>query len=233
MKINSAVETITPVMAKKYLEKMIGNRPLSEGKTIEYGIAMERGQWRLNGETIKFDTSGRLFDGQHRLQACLLAEKPFKTYVIRDIEDPQAFATVDVGKMRSHGDIFGIAGYPSSAVASGAALLVFQHKNGFLTLRPNSVGGPRRMKKGEAKFLSKLERLPIKSGNVTKEQLLRFAEPFKDRLIGAVRFAQNCKAGKLLTRTMIAGCYFLFAEKSEIDAKSFFTDLCEGAGLSV
>src|SRR3990167_203746 len=127
------LETITPALAQTYLENMAGNRPLSEGKTVEYGIIMERGQWRLNGETIKFDDHGRLFDGQHRLQACILAGKQFQTYIISGIKDPNAFVTVDVGKTRSHGDIFGIAGYPSVNNIAAATMIVYEYKNKLLT----------------------------------------------------------------------------------------------------
>jgi hypothetical protein len=35
-----------------------------------------------------------------------------------------------------------------------------------------------------------------------------------------------------LSTGMVAGCYFLFCEKSEPDAERFFMDLCEGVGLS-
>lgn len=229
-KIKSGIflESVTPQMAAQWLQTMVGNRPLSQGKAIEYAIVMEEGQWKVNGETVKFDDQGRLIDGQHRLQACMLADKSFKTYVAYGISDEDAFATIDVGKTRSHGDIFGIAGYPSSNIASGAALLVYQYKNGLISM---SGDASRRMKKGSAKFLAKLDKLPVKAVHVTKEQLLSFAEPFKDRLIGAVRFADAHKS-KFLTKNIIAGCYLLFSEKSDVDAKAFFVDLAEGVGLS-
>lgn len=223
------LENITPSMASKWLQTMINNRTLSQSKAIEYAIAMDDSRWVVNGETIKFDADGRLFDGQHRLQACVLADKPFKSYVAYGIADVDAFSTVDVGKNRSHGDVFSIAGYPSCNLASGAALLVYQYKNDLF-----GPGGStnRRHTKGSKAILKKLDRLPVKGATVTKEELLSFAAPFKDRLIAAVRFAENVKARKMLSTGMVAGCYFLFCEKSEIDAQRFFTDLCEGVGLS-
>lgn len=227
-KAGVVLETITPAMSEKWLTLMVGNRPLSDGKAVEYAIAIEEGRWSVNGETIKFDSEGRLFDGQHRLQACILAGKIFKSYVAYGIVDENAFATVDVGKTRSHGDIFGIAGYPSSNIASGAALLIYQFKNNLLSM---SGDASRRMKRGSAKFLAKLDKLPVKAVHVTKEELLSYAEPFKDRLIGAVRFADTCKV-KFLSKNLVAGCYLLFSEKSDPEAKAFFIDLAEGVGLS-
>lgn len=223
------LETITPSMAAKWLQTMVNNRTLSQSKAIEYAIAIDDDRWSVNGETIKFDSDGRLFDGQHRLQACVLAEKSFKSYVAYGIADTDAFSTVDVGKNRSHGDVFSIAGYPNCNLTSGAALLVYQYKNNHF-----GPGGSinRRHTKGSKDILKKLDRLPIKNASVTKEELLNFAAPFKERLIAAVRFAENVKTKKMLSSGMVAGCYFLFCEKSEDDAKRFFMDLSEGVGLS-
>lgn len=221
--------TITPAMALKWLQTMVNNRTLSQSKAIEYAIVIDDDRWVINGETIKFDAEGRLFDGQHRLQACVLADKSFRSYVAFGIADEQAFSTVDVGKNRSHGDVFSIAGYPSCNLASGAALLVYQYKSNLF-----GPGGStnRRYTKGSKTLLKKLDRLPVKGSSITKDELLAFAEPFKDRLIAAVRFAENVKARKMLSTGMVAGCYFLFSEKSDVDAQRFFTDLCEGVGLS-
>ena len=223
------LETISPSMAAKWLQKMVNNRTLSQAKAIEYAVAIDDARWVVNGETIKFDADGNLIDGQHRLQGCVLADKPFKSYVAYGIADPEAFATVDVGKNRSHGDVFSIAGYPSCNIASGAALLIYQYKN-----KQFGPGGStnRRYTKGSKEMLRKLDRLPIKGATVSKDELLGFAAPFKERLIAAVRFAENVKARKMLSTGMVAGCYFLFCEKSEDDAKRFFFDLCEGVGLS-
>jgi hypothetical protein len=227
--VYAVMETVTPAMAKKWLEKMHINRKLSQSKAVDYAIAMDEGKWSENGESIKFMADGTMIDGQHRCQAAVLADKSFRCLVVYGITDDTAFATVDVGKTRSHADIFHIAGYPSANLASGAALLVYQYRNNLI--QP-SGGASRRHVKGSKKLLEKLGNLPIKSADASKEELLSFAEPVKDRIIAAVRFAENIKAGKLISRGMVAGCYFIFSEKSETDAERFFLDLFEGVGLS-
>lgn len=223
------LETITPAMAKKWLETMVNNRTLSQSKHIEYAIAMDEGKWVVNGETIKFDADGRMFDGQHRCEACVLANKSFKSYVAYGISDGDAFSTVDVGKNRSHGDVFSIAGYPSCNLVSGAALLIYQYKQSLFG-PGGSVG--RRYTRGAKDILKRLPALPTRGASVTKEELLNFAAPSKERLIAAVRFAENIRTKKMLSSSMVAGCYFLFCEKSEDDARRFFVDLSEGVGLS-
>jgi hypothetical protein len=226
--IHAEAVTITAAMAEKWLEKMVKNRPLSESKYVEYAIAMDEGKWSENAETIKFNGDGELIDGQHRLKACILANKSFRSLVAYNVTDEHAFATIDVGKVRPHSDIFAIAGYPDSANCSSAAMLVYQYKNEHFSAKG---GVARRYTKNSKEFMKKLEALPTKAG-VSKEELLRFSEPYKDRIIGAVRFASSLKTNKMLSRALAAGCFILFSEKSEVDAKRFFTDLCEGVGLS-
>lgn len=56
---------------------------------------IERDQWVPNGEAIIFDSTGSLIDGQHRLSACVLANKPIRSLVVRGVA-PEARETIDV-----------------------------------------------------------------------------------------------------------------------------------------
>lgn len=223
------VELITPKVAQQLLATMIKNRALSQSKVVEYAIAMDEGRWILNGETIKIDKQGRLFDGQNRLNACILAGKPFRTYIARGIEDENAFATVDVGKNRTHGDIFGIAGFVSANITSAAAMVIY-------ALKTCSMGWSgitnRRNRLGKTRLGQTLLRKPSSGAMVSKEDLLNFAEPYREELLSCVRYAQNCKAKKVLAMGVIAGCMVLFREKDAVQAQAFFDNLGEGAGLS-
>ena len=115
-----AVEKITPAAAREYLAANRSNRPISRGIVADYVRAMQAGEWLLNGEAIKFDTEGRLVDGQHRLAAIERACKPIDFVVIRGL-DPEVFKTLDTGKKRSVADVLSIAKIPS-ADAFGVAL---------------------------------------------------------------------------------------------------------------
>lgn len=223
------VELITPKVAQQLLATMVKNRALSQARVVEYAVAMDEGKWILNGETIKIDKQGRLFDGQSRLNACLLAGKPFRTYVARGIEDENAFATVDVGKNRTHGDIFSISGYISSNQASAAAMVVY-------ALKKTQMGwtGPtkRRDRLANTRLGKTLLHKPNSGAIVSKEDLILFAEPYRDSIVSCVRYAQQSKAKKILAVGVIAGCMVLFREKDAVQAQSFFDNLGEGAGLS-
>lgn len=222
------IEMITPKTAQAMLATMVKNRALSQSKVLEYAIAMDEGRWSLNGETIKIDKEGRLFDGQNRLSACVLAGKPFRSYVARGIEDENAFATVDVGKNRTHADIFGIAGFVSANQASAAAMVIYAMKNCKM-----GWSGPtdRRARLRQTRLGASLAGQIQTTSAFTKEDLLRFSEPIRDEILSCVRYAQNAKAKKFLAIGVMAGCLYLFREKSAVDALAFFDNLGEGAGL--
>jgi len=106
-KLQSRVETITPEIAKKYLACSVGNRNLSQSnlKAIERDIL--KGDWCLNGESIKFNSLGQLIDGHHRLYAAAKTGKSIETLVIYGIdEDVYIF---DKGKPRSTTDTLRIS----------------------------------------------------------------------------------------------------------------------------
>jgi hypothetical protein len=229
-----AVETVTPALAEEYLANMVNNRPLSETKVLEYAIAIDEGNWVVNGESLKFLADGRLFDGQHRLRACVLAAKPIETLVIRGITDMRAFATVDVGKTRSHGDVFGIAGFHQSALASSVAMGVYLYTQKRLTIR-GPIGGriQRSSPLGQSKIAKKLRSLPSMSAQVPKEELVSFAGKHAAELADATAFAGTITRGrKFMLPAVVGSCYYLFREKDERTAKLFFKDLAEGAELA-
>lgn len=100
---------ITPALAQKFLAKASSNRSISRATVRRYRDAMSAGEWQLTMETLKFDHDGNLFDGQHRLTACVEAQVPFETYVIQNA-DPASITSLDTGRRRTNGDYLGIKG---------------------------------------------------------------------------------------------------------------------------
>jgi hypothetical protein len=120
MEPSISVETVTPEMAKKYLALNGKNRPLGKSTLDTYAGAMRRGEWMLNGESIKFSSSGRLLDGQHRLTAVARSGVAIRTYVARDVPE-RAFQTLDAGKKRLGSDALAILGEKNTAFLATAA----------------------------------------------------------------------------------------------------------------
>ena len=115
------IETITPAIARAMLENNDHNRRLAPSHVRRYAADMAAGQWTINGEAIKVDTSGNLLDGQHRLAAIIVANVAVQTVVARGL-DVGTRLTMDQGRKRTTGDQFKLRGikYPNvTACAAG------------------------------------------------------------------------------------------------------------------
>ncbi len=127
-----AIETITPAIAAELLERNVNNRKLTRSKVETYVGAMQRGEWMLNGETVKVGVDGKLLDGQHRLRAIVIHGKPQRSFVARGL-DPACFKCIDIGKNRTPSDILSIRGVKYHTACSAAARLLFVYLNGHWT----------------------------------------------------------------------------------------------------
>lgn len=82
-KIGTATIYVSPATAKRWLAKNTANyRALSADKVSMYARDMKNGEWKNNGETIKFYEDGTLFDGQHRLAGVVKAGVPVLMTVV-------------------------------------------------------------------------------------------------------------------------------------------------------
>lgn len=122
--MKTKVETITPKQAETYLDHNTINRSLNQKRVKALAKAIERDEWMLTGDPIRFDSDGRLIDGQHRLHACLVSALPIKSLVIRGL-DPAVFKVIDTGKSRTAGDVLSIMGYASGARLAVAAKVYY------------------------------------------------------------------------------------------------------------
>lgn len=101
--VSVTVETITPEMASRYLASQSNIRPIQRTSVDRLVQMMRSGQFALNGESVKFNREGRLFDGQHRMTACVVSGMPFTTVVVRGAEEPG----VDEGQARTLAQLIG------------------------------------------------------------------------------------------------------------------------------
>jgi len=113
-------ELITPEMAAEYLRANIINRPMNAYDVDKYRRDMENGDWLFTGDPIRFNTEGKLFDGQHRLKACTLANRPFKAIVGRNLP-VETVNVVDTGRPRRASDILTMREVPYATIVGGAA----------------------------------------------------------------------------------------------------------------
>src|SRR5260221_9421398 len=231
----SEIEVISPRVAEEWLKTMKSNRPQSDAMVYEYATSMQAGKWVVNGETIKFDKDGHLFDGQHRLLACTISGKSWKPYVIRAITDTNACAAVDVGKLRTHGDIFHLGGYSDYFVASGIASILYFYKNKRLTTR-GTMNVSRTTQRRDPLIGKIKEALGKKDmvrmgQQIEKEVLLEFARPYREQILKSIHAIHDNKARKIMPKVVMAAAHLLFSEKNESEATQFMDRLTEGTGL--
>lgn len=104
------ITDLTPALAEKFLAEQAPNRRKKLGKIRQFARDMTEGRWRFTGEAVKFDTEGRMIDGQNRCQAVIDCGVTVRVLVIRGLE-PDTQAVMDAGTPRSTRDALTFAGH--------------------------------------------------------------------------------------------------------------------------
>lgn len=118
-------QTITPERAAALLGNNRSNRPLSRAAVNRLIGILKSGEWRYNGEAIKFGADGSLLDGQHRLTAIAESGVPAELLVVTNLS-ADAFATLDQGRKRSGGDVLHTRGVARPGHVSVASTMVYR-----------------------------------------------------------------------------------------------------------
>jgi hypothetical protein len=137
--MNAKIMRITPEAALDLLTTFNPrNRKLSMPTINMFARDMKEGRWELNGEPLIFGANGMLYDGHHRLQACIEAEVPFNTLVVYDAPEP-ALMTIDIGRSRKPADILAMRGEPQPTNLAAVARAVRMVQDGFDGVRKYSA----------------------------------------------------------------------------------------------
>ncbi|MCH8186890.1 MAG: hypothetical protein IH862_12395 [Chloroflexi bacterium] len=126
MAMTFELETIDREKAQEYIAKNVANRPTSQAHVNLLIGRQRRGEWKTNGDTIRFDTNGNLRDGQHRLHMVMLTGIPIEVIVIRGV-DPDSFVTMDTGKPRTIIDVLAIKREPNPRFLAGALQWTYRY----------------------------------------------------------------------------------------------------------
>lgn len=124
-KFSIDVEEITPEIAQKYLDMSGPNRKISRAQVQKWVRAMSAGQWRLTGESIKFNVNGEMIDGRHRMTACVESGATIPMTVARGC-GLDVFPVLDDGKRRSGGDVLSVMGDVEHVQAAAATLKIIK-----------------------------------------------------------------------------------------------------------
>lgn len=208
MTIRTSIESITPILAKEWLGYNTNNRPLNKHLVKQYADAMTRGEWVLNGDSIRFSITGRLLDSQHRLHAVLLSGVTIQSLVIYGLPD-EVFETIDCGRKRGIADVLHINGYKNRNVLGAVLTQIYYHdQKSMKNLQNNNTSRP------------------------TAHQLIAILENdlFIEKSIATICTVQINT--KLVSRSLCSFIHYLIARKEyEKEATAFFMGLYKGYNL--
>lgn len=121
---------VTPEIAQHWLAFNTNNREITNAKLAQFQDDMECGEWRKNGEPVKF-SYGKLLDGQHRLTAIILSGVTLPLIVVHGL-DSESQVTMDTGRSRTPRDILTIEGQDkwSASILGSALHTIIAYENG-------------------------------------------------------------------------------------------------------
>lgn len=126
---------VTPELAERWLKNNGKNRSISIPHVKRLATAMLSGKWSLNGQTICFDESGRLLDGQHRLSAVVMSGVTVEMVIATDVVDERAFQTYDAIMLKrgAHhiAQMMGQATSVTKVTAAARVLLAWERANSY------------------------------------------------------------------------------------------------------
>lgn len=208
---NATVMLITPELAEDWLGRNSHNRPIRQQRIDNLAAAIRRGEWRLNGDAIRFDKTGALADGQHRLWAIWLCSDWFaevgnpdgvQSMVVTGL-DVEAQETMDTGARRNLKDTLALRGEPGASKL--AAVLSYKWKLDNAQLR-------------------------VVSARPTIQQALATMEAHP-ALKESIRATQRAIVRFRMSSAMLAVVHYELSAVEPEDASMFFDKLVEGAGL--
>ncbi|UTC29702.1 hypothetical protein BAJUN_00720 [Bajunvirus bajun] len=125
MPINLVTEIIdvSPELARQYLEKNTGNRRIRPRHVDMLKREIAEDRWTPNGQGIVFADTGRLLDGQHRLEAIASGDKTVPLMVTHGAKE-SAYGTLDQGIKRTAADDLRSMGIANATKAASAARLI-------------------------------------------------------------------------------------------------------------
>ena len=126
---------ITPELAATYLQCNVNNRNVRPLWVKALARDMKNGAFKNNGDAIRFDSTGNLIDGQHRLLAVLESGVTLREQIVVYDIAQEAVNTIDSGAKRTDSDRFKMASIPNSAIASATARAICNYEAGDLTLK--------------------------------------------------------------------------------------------------
>lgn len=199
-------EQVTPAIAREWLKKNASNRSVRRRHVEALARAMKAGRWKFNYETIIFSDTGRLLNGQHRLEAVILSGVSIEIGVVRNAPE-DIYTTLDQGTRRRASDDLQAAGHVNTQRLAATARIVIMWD----------------------------EALPTKSSGIDKTEIVDFVTQHPDLadFVSMVNGRKGGGAGDLIPVSALAAVGWMATHTPEYKAKfdEFLEKLNSGAEL--
>jgi hypothetical protein len=195
---------VSPDLAESWLALNSNNRNVRRAAIEAYARDMQAGRWLVNGETIKFDVTGALRDGQHRLSAVVAADATVPMVVVRGLA-PDVMPTVDAGAKRTYSDTLKLQGEDNTSTLAAVTRRALMWERGARTNTGSVTSTPLEMN-------AYLEENP--------------------RLRTSADVAARLASRALLPASIFGLSHFLFSDLDPDAAEWFLARLADGDGLA-
>lgn len=134
-----AIVMVDGAVAARWLERNTNNRTIRRSGVERYKNDIAAGRFHFAGDPVRFDVTGNLLDGQHRLTAIVESEEgtTVPLLVVRGLA-PEAQRVMDQGIRRSAADQLGLRGVKGASFVAAAAKVYLIWQTGLL-FRDNKV----------------------------------------------------------------------------------------------
>lgn len=204
-KPGTAEVTVTPEVALDWLTRNDHNRNISKKHVALLANMMSRNEFPFVGDPIRFDNTGRLLDGQHRLHAIIESETAQRMLVVTGLP-PESQVYMDAGRRRSPGDqLLVMLGMRNGNRAAAIARTYMMWRDGVLLSETRKIGIP---------------------------EIVSWCTDNEDTLIEATARASKVTAASIPTSARVSGAVYLAARKiNPDDANTFWDRLVDGVDL--
>lgn len=196
------LQRISPEFASDLLEGNTGNRTVNRNHVNFLAGQIKESAWKVTGDPIKLNASGRILDGQHRLMAIVQAGIAVEVFIAFGVPD-EVFTVLDTGKVRTARDVLSIESLKSPNDQASLARSIMMHRE---------------------------RKLNTKVRAYTNQEVLDFCIE-NDLLIHVNLAAMYFKKGVMLTRTSVAFCSYIFHQLDPKKSGEFLDALCLGINV--
>lgn len=200
--VNVCLEKITPQMSSEWLECLYTKQRSVRKQHVEkLTREIVNGNWRVSPDCITL-VKGELLNGQHRLLACVAANKTIDALVMRS-NDSDLYRIIDSGKSRTIGDVID---FQHANTVAAIANLTLRYFSGNVT----RMGG---------------RSMPSRS------EIMDFILSNRDALQHIAGFVQNLTAKRPIIPGSLAGALWMITPiKKREDATRFIEQVFTGKG---